>query len=94
MLEVNGAYRHGRYKRIWLHHLTPNVNVFATQDGRKVGRTGLVIWIHIMLIWMLKNHGNKDTLTNIAKDNNGHWPSMALAAMAEAETALSNNGPS
>ena len=34
--EVTGAYKHGRYKRIWLNSLRvmSSVKVFAMQDGQ------------------------------------------------------------
>ena len=36
-VEVNGTKRHGKYEKNWLNSLrvTPNVKVFARQDGRK-----------------------------------------------------------
>ena len=39
MVEVNGAYEHGRYYENWLKSLrvTSNVKVSATQDGRPDG---------------------------------------------------------
>ena len=36
MLEVNGAYKHDRYEKIWLRILSvmANIKVFVTQDGQ------------------------------------------------------------
>ena len=41
VVEVNGAYRHGRYENIGLNSLCvmSNVKVVATQDGRTARRT-------------------------------------------------------
>ena len=41
MVEVNGAYKHGRYVKNWLKSLRglSNFKVFATQDGRTDGQT-------------------------------------------------------
>ena len=46
MVEVNGAHKHGRYEEIWLNgmHPMPNVESFATQDGRPVGWTPLITY--------------------------------------------------
>ena len=44
MVDVNGAYKKGRYEKIWLNGLpvTSNIKIFATQDGRPVGQTQLI----------------------------------------------------
>ena len=36
IVEINGAYRHERYGRIWLKslHVMCNIKVYAMQDGR------------------------------------------------------------
>ena len=40
MVEVNGAYKHGRYEKVWLNslHVMSNDKVFATLDGQLAGQ--------------------------------------------------------
>ena len=41
MVEVNGAYKHDRYKQIWSKslHVVSNIKVFATQNQWTSGQT-------------------------------------------------------
>ena len=43
MVEISGAYKHGKLDEIWLKSLRvmSNVKVFATQDGQLDGQTQL-----------------------------------------------------
>ena len=48
MVAVDGAFKHGRYDKIWLKSLraVSNVKVLATQDGRTDGRTNTSHYIN------------------------------------------------
>ena len=48
-VEVSGAYRQGRYKKVWLKslYIMPIVKIFATLDGLMDGRRTNVRTIHI-----------------------------------------------
>ena len=40
MVEINGAYKDGRYDKSWLNslHVMSNIKAFATQDGQLAGQ--------------------------------------------------------
>ena len=76
MVEVNGANKHGRYERIWLHCLREmsNVNVFGTQEGQ-TDKTAcppnehilLHNSIHMLFIWIKTQIPQSFTMTDLHK---------------------------
>ena len=66
MVNVNGAYKHGRYeKKMWSSlRVMSNIKVFAMLGRRPArwptGRTRLTTQIHMILMWLKKkNHTHK-----------------------------------
>ena len=82
MVEVNGAYKHGRYEKIWLHTLCvmSNLKVFATQNrqtdgqtaGRPAGQTNTTYY------YTDPYDTHMDQKTHVNKRDQAHAPSHVL----------------
>ena len=60
MVDINGAYMHGRYEEIWLKslYIMFNVKVFTMQNGQPSHfevEAGILTVLHAQFKWFTKN---------------------------------------